>query len=116
MDKNIKDIVVLVLLALAIFSLPTVINSSFADKKTNTYFERLDEDFNDCLKNAGENPRDIRFCREIKRSSELAFNSAKRVSDSQSNISITQTILYVFVFIVFLLIRKIENLEKKIDA
>lgn len=113
MNKNIKDIIVITLLAFSIFLLPTVINYSSIDKKTDTFFERVDRDFDNCIKNANENSRDVYFCKEIRKSSELAFNSAKSVSDRYSNTSIIETVLFGVVLIVFILRRKIEDLETK---
>ena len=113
MNKNIKDIIVVCLLAFGIFLLPSVINDKSVERKTDIFFERVDEDFDDCVKSANENSRDIYFCKEIKRSSELAFNSAKSVSDKYSNTSIVETVLFGLVLIVFVLRRKIQDLETK---
>ena len=113
MNKNIKDIVAFGVLAFSIFLLPTVIDNYFIEKKTDTFFQRVDEDFDDCLKSANEEARNIDWCKKIKKSSELAFNSAKRVSDSNFNISIVQTILFVLAASTLTLKRKVENLENK---
>jgi len=113
MNKNIRDIVALVLVALGFFLLPTVINDFFVEKKTDTFFERVDENYNDCLKNTNEDAKEIRLCKEIKSASELAFSFSKGVSDSNSNISITQGILFLLAAIIFNLRSRIEVLEKK---
>lgn len=113
MNKNIKETLVLVSIVLGVFLLPTVINSFFVEKKTDTFFERAHENYNDCLKNANEDEKEIRLCKEIKKASELAFSSSKRVSDSYSNISSTQVILFLFAAIIFNLRSRIEVLEKK---
>jgi hypothetical protein len=114
MNKNIKDIIIIGLLAFVFILLPTLINYSSVERKTDTFFRRVDENFNDCIKNANEEPRDIRLCKEIKRASELSFNSATRISDSYSSFSVSPIILLFFLVIVTLdLRRRIEDLEKK---
>lgn len=112
-NKNIKDIIALGLIGFSLFLLPTVINNYFIEKKTETFFKRVDEDFDDCVKNANEDARNTDWCRKIKSSSELTFNSAKRVSDSNFNISIIQAILFVLAAVTLNLKRKVENLENK---
>ena len=113
MNKNIKDILAIGFIAFTLFLLPPVINYYFVEKKTDTFFKRVDEDFDDCVENANEDARNIDWCKKIKRSSELSFNSAKRVSDNDFSISITQAILFVLAMIILNLKRKIENLENK---
>ena len=113
MNKNVKDILALSFIAFIIFLLPTVLNDYFVVKKTDTFFERVDEDFNDCVKSANEDAKNIDWCKKIKGSSELAFNSAKRVSDTDFSISIAQAFLFALAVIVLTLKRKIENLENK---
>ncbi|HVE55862.1 MAG TPA: hypothetical protein VNB22_03475 [Pyrinomonadaceae bacterium] len=113
MNKNIKDIIILSLIAFGLFLFPTLINNSFAEKRTDTFYRRVNEDFGDCLKNANEDSREIRLCREIQRASELAFNSATQVSYSNYNISFTQTILFLLAVFLFTLKGRVEDLEKK---
>lgn len=113
MNKNVRDAITLSLIAFGIFLLPTLFKYSFVEKKTDTFYQRVDEDFNDCVKNAGENPKDIRLCQEIKRASELAFSSSNRVADSSSNTSIMQGTLFVLAVIILNLKRRIEDLEQK---
>jgi hypothetical protein len=67
-------------------------------------------------KNANEDTRELRLCREIKRASELAFTSSKQVSDSYSSISFTQVAVFGLAIIIFNLKRRIEVLEEKPDA
>jgi hypothetical protein len=50
MNTNIKDTVLLILAAVGIFVLPAVISYSFVEKRTNTFFERVDGDYEDCVK------------------------------------------------------------------
>ena len=113
MNKNSKDILILGFIAFSIILLPIMIDYYFIEKKTDTFFQRVDEDFNDCVKNSNEDARDIDWCKKIKRSSELAFNSAKRVSETDISISITQAFLFVLAMVTLILKRKIENLENK---
>ena len=67
MNKNIKDKITLSFLAFSIFLLPTVINDYFIEKKTDVFFQRLDEDFDDCVANANENSRNIDWCKETRK-------------------------------------------------
>ncbi len=113
MNKNVKDILALGFIALIIFLLPSVLDNYFIEKKTDTFFQRVDEDFDHCVKNANEDARNIDWCKKIKRSSELAFNSAKRVSDTDTSVSITQAFVFVLASIILTLKRKIQNLENK---
>lgn len=112
MNKYITDIIVLGVITFIIF-LPTLINDSSIEKKTDTFFQRVDRDFDDCVKNANEDAANIDWCKKIKRSSELSFNSATRVSDSNSNIFITQAILFALAAIILNFKRRIESLENK---
>ena len=113
MNKNVRDVIALILIAFGIFLLPILINYSFVEKRTETFLKRVDEDFNDCVKNASENPKDIRVCKEIKRASELAFTSSNQVTNSSSNASIMQSVLFVLAVITINLRRRIEDLEQK---
>jgi hypothetical protein len=103
-------------IAIVIFALPTMLNNYFIEKKTDTFLERVDNDFNDCVKAANENTKDLDWCKKIKRSSELAFNSAQRVSETNfDNFDITffKMILFMLALITILLKRKVEFLENK---
>jgi len=114
MNRNIKDIIVVCLSAFGIFLLPMAINYGFAEKKTDTFYKRVDADFDECVKNSNEDLKEIGLCKKIKRASELAFNSAKSVSESNSNNSIAQTVLFVFFAIMIFNVKsRIEDLEKK---
>ena len=113
MNKNIKDILAIGFIAFSLFLLPPVLDYYFVEKRVNTYLERVDEDFNECVENENGDARNIGWCKKIKRSSELAFNSAKRVSDADFKIPIMQTILFVLAVIILNLKRKVENLENK---
>ena len=113
MNKQAKDIISLALLAFALFLLPTVLNIYFVERRTDIFYSRVDEDFEDCEKNANGDERDVRFCKEIKRSSELAFKSANQVLGNNFNTSITKAILFVFGGMIIVLKRRIDNLEKK---
>lgn len=113
MNKLGKDIVVTIVLAFGIFVIPTILNYSFVDKTTDRFYERVDRDFDNCVKDAKENSKDEYWCKEIKKSSELAFNSASRTAQSYSNITIFQVILFVFLITVFNLRKRIEDLEKR---
>jgi hypothetical protein len=108
-----KNIILISLLAFCVFILPTVINYSSVENKTDRFFERIDGNFDDCVKNAGEDSRDIHLCKEIKKSSELAFNSAKSVSNINSNTSILQTVLFVIAIIILNFKERIKKLETK---
>ena len=112
MNKKVKDIIALALLAFALFLLPTVMNIYFVERRTDTFYSRVDEDFEDCVKNANADDREVRLCKEIKRSSELAFRSANQVSGTNFDSSVTRGILFVFGSMIIVLKRRIDNLEK----
>ena len=111
MNNKFKDILKLSFIALIIFLLPTVLNNYFVNKKTDTFFQRVNEDFDDCLKNANGDEGNIEWCKKIKRSSELAFNSAYRVSDTNFATSFLQAIVFLLAMFTIILKRKVENLE-----
>src|SRR5688500_7753134 len=113
MNKNGKDILILGFISFGIFVLPTIINNYFVEKKTDTFFQRVDEDFDYCVKHANEDAKAIDWCRKIKNSSELAFKSAKRVSYSDFDIFFPQAVLFALAAITLNLKRRVESLENK---
>ena len=113
MNRNTKNVFALILIGFSIFLLPTALNYYFVGKRTDTYYKRVDEDFNKCMKNTNEDSREIRLCEEIKRSSELAFKSATQVSESNFDITFTQMMLFALATFLFILKGRIEDLEKK---
>lgn len=113
MNKKWKDGLILLLLSIVIIALPTYINLNRVEKYEDLFYSRVDEDFEACKKYSAENATELRMCREIKSSAELAFRSSSSVSRSYSNFSIIQIILFIVLSMVFILQRRVDTLEEK---
>lgn len=110
MNKIFKEIILYVVLFSFLFFLPNLMYYYFTEKRENTTYERIAEDYETCFQRAERDKVETRWCREIEKASKLTYTESRNADKSITNI-----VLQIFPMVLFILMIAVIGLRKQIE-
>ncbi len=110
MNKKLKEITVYIGIFVFVFILPNLMYYYFTEKRENTSYERISEDYETCFQRAERDKVETRWCSEIEKASTLTYKESRNADKS-----ITKIVLQIFPMILTILIIAVFNLRKQIN-